>query len=273
MLRQRVLVVVVLLPVGIVSIIYGGWVYALLIGVILGMAASEYTHLYKTGGYHPSGFLVVCGVAAIFLARFLYGFTWDAPLMVLLLFASMAVYLTAYEKGDQQAGVDFTITTAGISYLGVLGSYFVLVRALPNGMWWTLLILPAIWWGDTGAYFIGSWIGKHKFSPRLSPKKTWEGYIAGIFFAVLGTPLLVLLYYRLGLGPEVGITLERAAILGAVMGVFTTLGDLGVSMMKRQFGVKDTGAVLPGHGGMLDRIDSWIWGLPIGYYLVLWLFI
>jgi phosphatidate cytidylyltransferase len=272
MFRQRLLVVVVLLPLGIFSIINGGWMYAALTGVILGLAASEYAQLFKIGGYNPSRILVVCGVLAIFLARFIYGFSWDAPVLVLIALICMATYLAAYEKGSQQTAFDFAITLSGIFYLGILGSYFILLRDLPNGMWWTLVLLPSIWWGDTGAYFIGSWIGQHKFSPRLSPKKTWEGYLGGIVFAVLGTPLLVLLYYHLGLSPKSGITLGKAAILGAVMGIFATLGDLGISMLKRQFGVKDTGSILPGHGGMLDRIDSWIWGLPIGYYLIIWFF-
>lgn len=272
MFRQRILVVAVLLPLGVTAIIFGSWVYLALIGVILGLAASEYVNVFRTGGFKPSGFVVVGGVLAFHLVRYWQGTAWDAPLLVGLALLAMFVHIVQFEKGGQQSAIDFAITAAGIFYLGILGSYFMLVRHLPHGMWWTFTILPAIWWGDTGAYFIGSWIGKHKFAPRLSPKKTWEGYIGGIFFAVLGTPLLVKLYYSLGLTPEYGITLWNAAILGLVMSVFATLGDLGISMLKRQFGLKDTGMILPGHGGMLDRIDSWIWGLPIGYYLVTWFF-
>lgn len=273
MFRQRILVVVVLLPVGVAAIIYGSWVYLAVIGAILALAASEYVNVFRTGGFKPSGFVVVGGVLVIHLVRYWQGTEWDAPMLVVLALLAMFVHVVQFEKGGQQSAIDFAITMGGVFYLGILGSYFTLVRSLPDGMWWTFIILPAIWWGDTGAYFIGLWIGRHKFSPRLSPKKTWEGYIAGISFAVLGTPLLVKMYYSLGLDPGSGATLINVAILGLVMGVFATLGDLGISMFKRQFGMKDTGVILPGHGGMLDRIDSWLWGLPIGYYLVLWFLI
>jgi phosphatidate cytidylyltransferase len=133
-----------------------------------------------------------------------------------------------------------------------------------------LTVLPAIWLADSGAYFIGTKWGKNKMAPRLSPKKSWQGYFGGILVAVIGTPLLVMAY---SLGPASEVTLARAAIIGLFMGVFPTLGDLAESMFKRQVGVKDSGTLLPGHGGIFDRIDSWLWGAVIGYYLIIWFFL
>jgi phosphatidate cytidylyltransferase len=109
-------------------------------------------------------------------------------------------------------------------------------------------------------------------TPRLSPKKSWEGYLAGIVFSVVGTTLLALAW-RNFTAPDTLITPLRAGLLGFILGVLTILGDLGESMIKRQVGVKDSGKLLPGHGGAFDRIDSWLWAGVIAYYVITWLFI
>jgi len=104
-------------------------------------------------------------------------------------------------------------------------------------------------------------------SPRVSPKKSWEGYFGGILFGIVFAALFASLWH---LRVPV-ITPFKGAIIGLVMAVVTPLGDLGESMIKRQFGFKDSSNLLPGHGGVMDRIDSWIWAAVIGYYLVGWL--
>lgn len=273
MLRQRVLVAVILLPLGVAAILAGGFWFALVVALLLGLAAVEYVQLFKTGGYQPAGFVVVAGVLVLVLARFLGGFDWDYWLLPILVLLSVTFHLVAFERGRDQAGTDFGVTLGGIFYIGLLGSFLVLLRGLPEGEWWILVTLPAVWLADSGAYFIGTAFGRHKMSPRLSPKKSWEGYLAGIAAGVAFTPLLVLLYKQLGLSPDSAITVGKAAMLGGVMGVLPTLGDLSESMIKRQVGVKDSGTLLPGHGGMFDRIDSWLWGGVIGYLIIDWLFI
>ena len=134
------------------------------------------------------------------------------------------------------------------------------------------MVLPAVWLADSGAYFIGRKYGSHKMTPRLSPNKSWEGYFGGIVFSVIGTALLVQIYYQLGLELTSQITPSRAVMIGILMSVIPTLGDLGESMIKRQTGKKDSGTILPGHGGMFDRIDSWLWAAVIGYFAIVWLF-
>jgi phosphatidate cytidylyltransferase len=116
------------------------------------------------------------------------------------------------------------------------------------------------WIADSGAYVFGKSMGRHKLSPRLSPNKTVEGYIGGI---VVGTGFTVLIGYFLG------VDLVLALILGLLVSIVSPAGDLGVSMLKRSAGVKDSGNFLPGHGGALDRIDSLIWSVAMAYYLLL----
>ena len=272
MLRQRIIVALILLPIGIFAILVGDVWYAAVIALILGLAAYEYVQLFRSGGWQPAGFLVIAGTVALVAARHLGGLSHDGWLLPALVFLSMAAHLIAYERGRDQAATDFGVTIGGIFYIGLLGSFLIPLRALPNGEWWVLVVLPAAWLADTGAYFIGSKYGRHKMTPRLSPNKSWEGYFGGIVFSVIGTPLLVQMYYQFGLDPSSLITVGSALIIGILMSVIPTLGDLGESMIKRQMGKKDSGTVLPGHGGMFDRIDSWLWAAVFGYFAIVWFF-
>lgn len=270
MLKQRVLVSAVLLPAGLVFIIVGGWFYNAFILLILALGAWEYVRLFRAGGLRPASILVVGGVLALALARGIDGFQSAPWLLSLLILLSMADHLVAYERGRDQAGTDFAVTLGGMLYLGWIGAYFISLRSLPGGLWWLLLVLPSVWLADSGAYFIGSRFGRHKLSPRLSPKKSWEGYLGGILTGVLGGVLFAWLWQTFS-GPGTGISVPRGALVGLVMGIFPTLGDLGESMIKRQVGVKDSSNLLPGHGGAFDRIDSWLWAVVIGYYMIVWL--
>jgi phosphatidate cytidylyltransferase len=132
-----------------------------------------------------------------------------------------------------------------------------------------MMVLPIIWAGDTGAYLIGSVYGKHKMTPRLSPKKSWEGYVAGLVTSILVGVFLSYAYTSLGTQPLGGlITPLQGAFLGLVIGALVPLGDLGESMFKRQGGLKDSSNIFPGHGGFFDRVDSWIWGAALGYFII-----
>jgi phosphatidate cytidylyltransferase len=272
MLVSRLLVTIVLLPLGLLAIHYGGLPYYLLVALLLGLAAWEYANLFRFGGSRPSVVLITGGTLLLVLGRVLDGFAsapWLASLLILL---SMTYHLVAYERGRDQAGSDFAITLSGLFYCGWLGAYLISLRELPEGKWWVLLVLPAVWLADSGAYFVGIRFGRHKLSPRLSPKKTWEGYLAGVVTGTLGAALLALVW-RIGAGPETAITAGKAALLGFVLSSLTTLGDLGESMIKRQVGAKDSSHLIPGHGGFFDRVDSWLWAGVIGYYLISWFFL
>lgn len=269
---QRGLVIVLLLPIAIVIAWQGGWWYTGMVILALGLATAEYGALFRTGGYRPAGALMVSGVVLLALARYMDGFESSTWLLTLLILLSMVYHLVAYERGRDQAATDFSITLGGILYLGWIGAYFISLRQLPGGMAWLVLVMAGVWGADTGAYLIGSRFGRHALCPRLSPKKTWEGYLAGIVTGTLGAALVAYLW-SLQAGAGAAITPLRGALLGLVLGVLPTLGDLGASMVKRQVGVKDSGKLLPGHGGMFDRIDSWLWAVVLGYYLITWLWV
>ena len=271
-LAKRLLVAFVLLPLGLAVIVIGGAVYAGFVALLLGLAAWEYSNLFHAGGLRPAGVLLVSGALLLVVERALTGLENVGWLLVLLIFGAMAFHLLDYERGRGQPGTDFSITIAGLLYIGWLGAYLISLRFLPDGKWWVLLALPTVWIADSAAFVFGTRFGRHKMSPRLSPKKTWEGYLGGLGSAIVGGALLALVI-RDGTGLVALFTLARGALLGLVIGALTPLGDLGESMIKRQVGAKDSGNLLPGHGGIFDRIDSWLWAAPISYYLIVWFFL
>lgn len=265
---RRVLTALVLAAVGLPALIYGGLFYFVLVLLVLAGAAREYVHLYRAVQSEPSELVTLGGVLVIATVRFFFA-SAAIPAFILSVLAAMVVHLSAFERGRNQAGLDFAVTVAGIVYVGWIGSYLLDLRALPDGVWWWLLVLAIVWAGDTGAYSIGAAYGKHKMTPRLSPKKSWEGYFAGVFTSLLIGSFLAYAFSSLGPQPLRDlIDPIRGGLLGLVIGALVPLGDLGESMLKRQGGLKDSSNIFPGHGGFLDRIDSWIWGAVIGYFLI-----
>jgi phosphatidate cytidylyltransferase len=268
---KRTLTALALAAVGLPALIFGGVFYYLFMGAFLVGGAWEYVRMYRAVQYEPHEIVTVGGVLVIATARFFFA-EYATPLFVLLILLAMAVHLVAFERGRNQAALDFGITVAGIVYLGWVGSYLLDLRYLAGkelGLWWFMLVLPLVWAADTGAYSIGAVYGKHKMSPRLSPKKSWEGYAAGIFTSVLVGAFFSYAFSSIGLKPLFGlISPVQGALLGLVIGALTPLGDLGESMLKRQSGLKDSSNIFPGHGGFFDRIDSWLWGAALGYFIL-----
>jgi phosphatidate cytidylyltransferase len=268
---SRTLTALGLAVIGLPAIIFGGVFYFLLIAIVLAGSAWEYVRMYRAVQYEPDQIVTVGGVLVIATARFFFAQA-AIPLFVLLILLAMAVHIVAYERGRDQAPLDFAVTVAGIVYLGWLGSYLLDLRELPQGGWWLMIVLPIIWGGDTGAYSIGAVYGKHKMTPRLSPKKSWEGYFAGLFTSVIVGAFFSYAFSSLDPQPLGGlITPLQGGFMGLVIGALAPLGDLGESMFKRQGGLKDSSNVFPGHGGFFDRIDSWIWGAALGYFIIQYL--
>lgn len=269
---KRILTAIAMAVVGIPAIFFGGWYYFLVMAVLLVGGSWEYVRLYKAMKFEPSEFVTVGGVLAILLARFFF-VEAAVPILGALVLIAMTAHLFAFERGRDQSAVDFGITVTGIVYLGWIGAYLLDLRYLGNeelGLWWFMLVLPLVWGADTGAYSIGVTYGKHKMAPRLSPKKSWEGYFGGIFTSVLLGAFFAYAFTSVGAyQPLRGlITPIQGAMLGFMVGALAPLGDLGESMIKRQSGLKDSSNIFPGHGGFFDRIDSWIWGAAIGYFLI-----
>jgi phosphatidate cytidylyltransferase len=264
MLIKRAATALILALVGIPAIIFGGVYYFGLILLFLGVAAWEMGLIFRKIGCRIPDPLLIGSVVLIAVTRTYFPNLADATL-TLAIFAAMTWHLLDYEKGRAQAATDFAATLAGIVYIGWIGTYLIDLRFMPNGLWWLLIVLPTIWMADMGAFFIGSRFGKHKLSPRLSPKKSWEGYWAGVILGTLSSIGLALLWHTIG-GPV--FIWWKAAALGGILSLLTTLGDLGESMFKRQAGLKDSSNIFPGHGGVLDRIDSWLWGAALGFFII-----
>jgi len=270
---RRTLTALGMMIVGLPAVIYGGVFYFLVMGAFLVGGAWEYVRLYRAVKHEPNELVTVGGVLVIVTARFFFADV-AVPVFVALILLAMAVHLFAFERGRDQAALDFGVTVAGIVYLGWIGAYLLDLRTLVSnelGVWWLMLVLPLVWATDTGGYSIGAAYGRHKMAPRLSPKKSWEGYFAGIFTAVLVGAFFAYAFSSMPLGPQPlngYIDPLQGALLGLVVGALAPLGDLGESMLKRQSGLKDSSNIFPGHGGFLDRIDSWIWGAAIGYFLI-----
>ena len=152
----------------------------------------------------------------------------------------------------------------GILYVGFLLAHVSLIRHLPDGRYWTLFLIVTIWAGDISAFVSGSWWGKHKLYPKISPKKTYEG-LGG---AILGSVIVALAFHLLFL-PDLGQGVFM--LLGMGLGALGQSGDFTESMLKRSAEVKDSGTLIPGHGGMLDRLDSFLFTAPFLYYVLLYL--
>lgn len=264
---KRLLSVIILLPVVIALIFIGGWPFYLIFTAAVCLGAREFSLIFqKNTQNHPSTVLIVLGAALLCLSRAVWGFDGTETLVTLLMLAAMALFIFRRENGHTNAVMDFAITLTGILYVGWLGAFLISLQALPDGEWWLLTALAAAWIADGGAFFIGTKFGKHPLAPRISPKKSWEGYLGGILTATLFTPLIAFLWHI----QTPAIQPIHGLVIGIVLGVLSPIGDLAISMIKRFFNVKDSGNLIPGHGGMLDRLDSLLWAGPISYLLIVW---
>lgn len=264
MLRERILVSLILIPLAGLAVALGGLFYTAIIATLLGICAWEYWRLVRSGGYNTSMILLVSSVVGIIVFRQIWGFAGSAFAASVALLAMMAYHTFAYQRGEEGSATHFTMAVGGMFYMGWLGSYLISLRNLPDGDLWVFTGLTAAWFADAGAYAIGSRFGRHKMAPRLSPKKTWEGYLGGLLTSVVINGLFAWIWSLRA--PQ--FTPWIGALLGLIIGAIAPIGDLGVSMFKRQFGVKDTSQLLPGHGGMLDRLDSTLWAGVLSYYII-----
>ncbi len=166
-------------------------------------------------------------------------------------------YLLAGPLPEAPARVSLVFT--GALYSGLLASFMVGLRLIPKtGFWWVLLAMVLTWINDTGAYAAGRGFGKHKLYPKVSPGKTWEGFAGGMLSAVAGALISKAIFF-----PE--LRLLDCCLLGVATSILGPLGDLSESMLKRAYGVKDSGKLIPGHGGLLDRVDALLFNLPFIY--------
>lgn len=259
-LKTRLLSAAALLP-GVLLLVYiGQWPYILLIAAVTLLAGREYVQMLTHKGY-PLSLPVLWGFILFWLAAAVWGDgDWVTPgLTGLYLFSVLwSLFRRARGATTRYPTVEWALLAAGGTYIGVTGAYLLRVRALPGGLWWTLTALLIIWVGESAAYFIGSRWGRHKIAPAVSPGKSWEGFAGELVSSVLTGLLLGWLWPAVA-GSPLTLTPATGALLGGMLSLLTPAGDFFVSMIKREVGVKDTSALIPGHGGMFDRIDSLLW--------------
>ena len=260
-LGARVATAAVGLPLLLAGLLFGPPILAVAIvaaAVLLG--AAELFTLLSAGGMAPSrpaGFLLVC-LVFVDVARpgMFPASAW--PLVGVLVMGAMLM-----RSRDIALAVPAgAATLLGAAYLGGLGGSIAALRVLPPvelGAWRLLLLLAIVMGADTAAFFVGSAVGRHKLAPAISPGKTIEGLVGGLAGGVLGAVIVRWAgLHSLPLAHAVGLGLGVAAL--------GTAGDLAESLLKRWAGVKDSGALFPGHGGMLDRLDSLLFAGPVLYY-------
>ncbi len=202
------------------------------------------------------------------VSAFLYSGNWSLPLcamaLYLLCLAVLRPVLQLYIH-DKNPLAHLVNSIFGQIYIVLPLTLLLMLYGFSN-KYFILNIFILTWVSDTGAYCVGSMLGKHRLFPRISPKKSWEGFAGGLFFCLLGAFLL----YRFCPGSMIGLNLWQSLTFGAIVCIFGTWGDLVESMIKRSIGVKDSGNILPGHGGILDRIDSLLIAVPaVAFFIFL----
>lgn len=267
MLRTRVISIVVLLPVLIALMVLGGFAWLVVVLAAAIVAGWEFYLLMRGTGHKP---VVPVGLALI-AALVIEGFWPDAqalgPIVSLGVMATL-IWLLFQEHDGRVA--DWAVTVSGALYLGVLLAHFVALRELTDGLWWLVLAFSCVWIGDMGAYLVGLTLGRRKLAPKISPNKTVEGSIGGFAFALLGALVALAMCRRWAPATTMAqMSWASAALVGTVIGPLALAGDLVVSAFKRRAGVKDSGTLIPGHGGMLDRLDSLLFTVPLVYYWAL----
>ncbi len=279
---RRLAVAAIGIPLALFVLVRGGWLLAVFVALLAGIAAREMNALAAARGIRVFGWMGIVGTAAmVLLAGWTRAFTlwapWAIGLLLTVFFLASAAALKRRRPEDRPL-LASSLTVVGVLYWGGCFSFAIFLQNFPVGQEWpqpdlpyrgaVLLAFPLAitWTADTAAYLIGSLFGKRKMMPDVSPGKTVEGGVAGLSVAFLVGAFMGWVFLRIHPDPV------RAALLGGflglIMGFITQLGDLIESLFKREAGVKDSGSLLPGHGGILDRFDALIFTLPVTYGLM-----
>lgn len=267
MFWKRVISAIILIPVIIFLVWWGGYPYSALILLVASLMLIEFWGLSQSiGGRGGRIFTVACGVLFCLSAVDLIGFRIPVELALTL----TLLLPFSYQIFRDQVNVAFlsvASTLLGAVYIGwAFGYHLILLRDLSGvGRGLVFFLAVTIWLGDTAAYLFGKRFGRHKLRPTISPGKTIEGTIAGLVFGTLGGLGVWSVFLKEILG------FPHALILGILLGIVGQLSDLSESIIKRSADVKDSGYLIPGHGGLLDRCDSLIFSAPVLYYYFIYL--
>jgi phosphatidate cytidylyltransferase len=259
-LTSRLLVSAALLPLVIGVVYLGGW-WLFGLGLAAGVVALH--ELYKMAKeLRPLVLAGYVGFGLALLGLQLGGLPWMVAGILATLFFSFVLY--GLSDIRTSATTTFGVTLLGVVWVGAGIGLLLLVRDIPeHGFWAVIAVIFTVFAADTAAFFVGRTLGRRRMAPAISPAKTWEGFLAGVLVA-MGTAFLILYQDR-----EDFLTIPETLLFGAVVALTSVFGDLFESAIKRDLGVKDSGRLLGGHGGMLDRVDALLWAGPAAYFVIL----
>ena len=249
------------------AIWFGRYTLGAVMGAMAGFAAAEFYAMERRESRLPNEIFGVAAAAFMPMAAAIWGIAGLSAVVTALIAASLVWHVVFVRVRT----ADTAVTVFGALYTGFLLAYLVLIlTSYAAGPLLAFAVVISVWANDSLAYLLGSLFGRHKMAPRISPKKSWEGFFAGLG----GTVIVWIVVERLPmLLPSIarsGLTLSWAVATGVAIGLAVVIGDLAESRMKREAGVKDSGNALPGHGGFLDRLDSLILVCLVAYWMLWW---
>jgi phosphatidate cytidylyltransferase len=257
-LTQRILTAIVMVPTMLALVIFApAWPFAAAVAVLAVLTIREYFDLAAKQSLEPQRYI---GYALAALCVALPMIPNPVPIEAAMVVLTLTIAM--YSRSLVAVGPSAASTVFGVLYVALPFSLWVRLRMMPGGVALALYAMVIIWISDTAAYFGGRALGRHKLAPRISPGKTWEGAIASVGAAMLFGYFY--LHYAL---PD--IPLAFSLIMAVTVNIAGQLGDLAESAMKRGAGVKDSGTLLPGHGGALDRVDALLFAIPVLWYDVI----
>jgi phosphatidate cytidylyltransferase len=250
------------------AIWFGRYSTGLVFGIMAGIAAAEFYAMERREARLPNEMFGVVAAGIMPMAAAFWGMSGLIAVVTALIAASLAWHVLFLRVRT----ADTAVTVFGALYTGFLLAYLVLIiKVYDAGTLLAFTVVISVWANDSLAYLLGSMIGRHKMAPRISPKKSWEGFAAGLIGTVvvwIAVPTLYPMVFPSQ--PASGLTLPWAIATGVAVGLSVIIGDLAESRMKREAGVKDSGNSLPGHGGFLDRMDSLILVCLVAYWMLWW---
>jgi len=260
---KRTLTIVIAIPLIIFIIFWGNFPLFIVITLLAGFGLNELYSMARKRGFEPSfilGFILTSYF--IFSTIYdLYNLKYDKNIIIIFVIILFFI-IQIFKKDYSRLLPNISISIFGSIYLGYLFSFILKIKYLPNGNYYLLSLLFITWINDTAAYLIGTKFGKNRIFPRISPKKSIEGSIGGIIFSTISVFMLK---------NWLSLTFTRLIFLGLVIAIMAQLGDLFESMLKRGSEVKDSGNLIPGHGGILDCLDSLLFTAPVFYFYITFL--
>jgi phosphatidate cytidylyltransferase len=261
MFKQRLITALWALPLVTVVVWFGEPWFTIVVALVGLMGAWEFYRMAATKA-RPLTYLGLLWTLLFIISPHL-NYYRVVPLLLTSAIVLSLIWLIVVRRQREEAFTGWVWTIAGILYVGWLLSHLVALRGLNvHGPHWVFVVLFTTFASDSAAFLIGRIWGKHHLAPVVSPHKTWEGAIAGVIAALVISPAVAAFF-------SLPINLAQALVLGLLISVLGQLGDLSKSLLKRNTGLKDSGNIMPGHGGMLDRIDSVLFAGVVVYYFVL----